>query len=582
MTHRGLPLIVAALILYMVVAPSTILGGDNAEFSTILATGGVPHPSGYPLYVLWLRAWSWLPVPPAHAAALATAVLGAAQLGLLHAACRAWGARPGAAAIAVAIYAGGPLPLLLHTQAEVFALNGVIVAAILWLSAEAGPRRGLARVATLGLLAGLGLANHLSCVLVAPVGLVGAVRGARESGRWPIAIAVAVGGLVLGLAPYAYLVVAPGAEDGALAWGSIDSAGALLDHALRRDYGTFQLGADRERVAAVDQLAVLGASVGRGWWWLPLAAAAWAVGRGVARPRAGGAGRAAWIALGASIVLAGPVFALASNVAVTGLGRTVVERFHHLPILLLVIPVACGLDELGRRLDRPVRASVIAAISIAVLFAGAAASWPRVRVAQGPQVELYLRNTLKILPDNAVLLGAGDHAGFGLAYLQLARGVRPDVLFIDVEMIAWPRHRARIDARLGYSAIPPGPGPASLRLVGELLARGHTVFIDGPSVPDSIRIIEDTPSYPWGTVIRLLPRGSRLPSVDQLEAENLALLEQLTPRGERPARGDGWAALVYARYAAPWKALARAYESSGRPDDAARMHAIADQLAPRP
>jgi hypothetical protein len=54
--------------------------------------------------VLWLRAWSWLPgTTAAHSAAIATAVLGALTVGVLHAACRAWGARPLAATCAVAI-----------------------------------------------------------------------------------------------------------------------------------------------------------------------------------------------------------------------------------------------------------------------------------------------------------------------------------------------------------------------------------------------------------------------------------------------------------------------------------------------
>ncbi len=90
--------------LYLWIAPTTILGGDNAEFVTLGTIGGVAHPSGYPLYCLWLRAWSWLPVAsPAHATALATALLGIAAVVVLHAACRAWGARPLAATASVAL-----------------------------------------------------------------------------------------------------------------------------------------------------------------------------------------------------------------------------------------------------------------------------------------------------------------------------------------------------------------------------------------------------------------------------------------------------------------------------------------------
>jgi len=84
-----------ALVVYVALAPPHVVAADNAEFATLGALGGAAHPSGYPLYVLWLRAWSWLPgTSPAHTAAIATAILGALSIAVLHAACRAWGAPP--------------------------------------------------------------------------------------------------------------------------------------------------------------------------------------------------------------------------------------------------------------------------------------------------------------------------------------------------------------------------------------------------------------------------------------------------------------------------------------------------------
>ena len=57
----------ATLVFYVVVAPTWIVEGDNAELAGLGSLGGIAHPPGYPLYVLWLRAWSWLPAhSPAH------------------------------------------------------------------------------------------------------------------------------------------------------------------------------------------------------------------------------------------------------------------------------------------------------------------------------------------------------------------------------------------------------------------------------------------------------------------------------------------------------------------------------------
>jgi len=81
--------------------------------------------------MLWLRATSWIPgETPAHSAAIATAVLGAATMLVLHAACRAWGARPLAASLAVAVFAAAPVVLRVSTEAEVFALNMLVVPAL--------------------------------------------------------------------------------------------------------------------------------------------------------------------------------------------------------------------------------------------------------------------------------------------------------------------------------------------------------------------------------------------------------------------------------------------------------------------
>ena len=73
--------LIAALLVvamgYWFTAARHVLGHDNGEYLTVGAEGGVPHPPGYPLYVLWLRVWSWLPAQSgAHAASLATVMLG--------------------------------------------------------------------------------------------------------------------------------------------------------------------------------------------------------------------------------------------------------------------------------------------------------------------------------------------------------------------------------------------------------------------------------------------------------------------------------------------------------------------------
>src|SRR5215468_7803311 len=117
---RGGLIAVGALVGYAWLAPPWFVDGDNAELVTLGTVGGVAHPSGYPAYLLWLRAMAWLPgTTPAHTTAIATAILAAIQLVVLHAACRAWGARPTTATLAIALYAAGPLVMRYSSEAEV-------------------------------------------------------------------------------------------------------------------------------------------------------------------------------------------------------------------------------------------------------------------------------------------------------------------------------------------------------------------------------------------------------------------------------------------------------------------------------
>src|SRR5271170_2327386 len=120
----GILVTVEISIVYLITCARTVGGGDNGEFALIFAEGGVPHPSGYPLYVLWLRACSWLPATsPAHGAALATAVLGIACAIVVYLAARAWGASAAASASAVAVFAFSARAWIAFSQAEVFGLN---------------------------------------------------------------------------------------------------------------------------------------------------------------------------------------------------------------------------------------------------------------------------------------------------------------------------------------------------------------------------------------------------------------------------------------------------------------------------
>ncbi len=579
--ERGGLITLCILALYLWMAPAHVVDGDNAEFSTLGTIGGIAHPSGYPFYLILLRALSWIPgATPAHTAAIITVLLAGLQVLVLHAACRAWGARPSTAAVAVAVFAASPFVMRIYTEAEAYALNGLCVALVLWLAAALGPLRGSKRALALGLVAGLGLANHLTCLLVAPVGLLGVVRAYREAG--PRAVLAAIGALAIGLSAYLYCFVTP---ENLMSWPRPQDLGDLLDLFTRRTYGGvagFTGGSEEPRIA--ENVVALGASLARTWILVLLPIAFVAIVVRIARPTASGAAtgesRGGWIALAIAWVIAGPILALRFNVAVEGYGLYVVRRFHVLPSLLLVIPVAVGLDLLIDRIGAyrklPVPGAAARALMPVVVFAVlAVTALPHVAGIHSPAMERGVQNLLGSLPPSSVVLGQGDDLHVGVRYLQLARGVRPDVAYVHWSAMGTPWYRERM-AQLGVVLDPVAGEAPSVAVARHVLASGRPLFVD----PSQARILAAYPSYPFGLVIRVLPPGAKVPTLDEVVAINKQMFARFDLDYPRPHAADEYAAQMHLRYTRLWQDLGRALGRAGRTTDAAWALDIAAQLAP--
>lgn len=550
-----------ALVVYLALAARQVVAADNAEFATLGALGGVAHPSGYPLYVLWLRAWSWLPgASAAHTSALATAILGGLSIAVLHAACRAWGARPGAAAITAAIAAAAPIIAQYHTEAEVFAMNGLVAGLVVWLAAERGPLRGRWRGFALGAVAGLGLANHLTCALVAPIGILGVVRAARESRRSTLALAAA--GLALGLAPYGYLLIA----DGPASWGTVSGPSQLVATILRREYGSLRLSAGGADVAWTASVAACLATIARSWLWLPGLAGAVMLGVRIWRPA--GETRWAWAMLAASVALAGPVFASQFNIEPHGIGLTIVRRFHVLPTLLLAVPVAAAIDVVAARIPHR---RAIGAIAAAGAVALVVAVLPPLARVHSPAMERGVANLIRTLPPFALVVVISEDQCFGVRYLQLAEGERPDVGLVCSELLRRDWYRAA-QARRGLVL----PATPDATLGARLLATGRPVFVER-----GLRgVLDAYPGTPFGVVFRVLPPGTPAPPPAAVVAENRELYRRFDLDYPRPGRDDGFAAVAHRRYAASWVAIADLLAAAGDRDGASDAIDVARSLQP--
>src|SRR5262245_27847397 len=211
-------LAILATALYALGTPRVSADKDSSEFTLVLATLGVAHPTGYPLYTVLGhvlgRALHALGLAWPYAAALWSALAGGVAIGLLHAFTARLLAGRGVppqrsgfvAALPAVLFAANPLWTLEATVAEVGALH------ILWLMLALLVTESLARTNdalparsahAAGAALGAGLAHHLSSVLWSvPLALVLLPRIARSGARaW---IAFVAGALVLPVAGAAF------------------------------------------------------------------------------------------------------------------------------------------------------------------------------------------------------------------------------------------------------------------------------------------------------------------------------------------------------------------------------------------
>jgi hypothetical protein len=569
-------------VVYVLGCARTVQGGDAAEFMMLAARGGVAHPPGYPLFSLLLRAsHALLPgLPPPFSASLPAALSAAAALGLLTSALTRLTTRPGVAAICSISLGISPIFWRYATVAEVFALGALTAALLIAVAVRVaagwkGPRAQFA----LGLALAAGIANHHTVILLAPL-IAWSAWASLQKERGPRrALAEAALAFGLGVLPGFLLYLPLMLPGGGWRWGETGSFAGLVRHFLRSDYGTLQLALSEEtpppaahlllwlrRIPADFSFAFAGfAGIG-------LAAAGARGPRGLAGPRG------LRLAVLASLLLAGPLFLSRVNVAESGLGRVVGQRFQILPDVLLAFFAGTGLAALMQRL--PARAGRLLLAALAPLLLGLAPARGRDSAhAEWTPLDDYLRNVLTLLPEGALVLVSSDNFAFGGAYLQDVEGLRRDVVLLHPRLLAYPWYRQRL------RTLHPDFEPESLteaRSIPELIAESlprRAVYLS-PTHALRPKLAARIPeSYPEGAVLfRVPPEGAALPAPSELERATLAVAARYRFRSfaESEARArDSWESWALQQYALCWRALAAGYEAEGDAVGAERARAWA-------
>ena len=160
-----------ALLLYLRTLAPDVFVSDFAEFQYLPALLGLPHPNGFPLYMLMGWAWAHLPLGNlAWRMNLLSAVWGAITVGLTAGFAQRLSGRARVGWLAAALLALTPTFWGYSLLAERYTLNLALLVAALWAAWEAtlSPARRTRLLHVSAFLLGAGLTVHPSDALILP------------------------------------------------------------------------------------------------------------------------------------------------------------------------------------------------------------------------------------------------------------------------------------------------------------------------------------------------------------------------------------------------------------------------------
>ena len=452
-------LFVAALLLYALSTPRTVMLEDDGSFITAAWFAGTAHPPGYPFYILlgWLSSHL---LPFGSVAWRVHALSG--LMGALTCTCIAWlvlrrtGSRP-AAWIAGAAFAVSDHFWSQAIIADVYTTNTAVLFLTLALVQEAVARRSTRLWLAAAAVYGLGLANHYPLLILGSPLLLACILAARRD-LWRRAA-----GLL------AVVVLVPALLYGWMVWrsqqalpvsflGPIDTWGDVIRYLNRGRYAH----TDSSVNAGVrDKLLFLRYFLGQALWQFSPLGFALALWGGVAAWRRGRRMETGCelLALCASSVLL---------IALLGFDYEYLRLAILRPYLLVAYAVLAlwlgyGVHALGatRRARQPPGAPLSARVALPAFYGACAVIIIALGVYGGrtnyrPHDDFARQQALALLDmaaPNAVLVVEGDALLFPAAYLHTIENVRPDLdllhaygLVFERRVVRSPWNRARKNA----------------------------------------------------------------------------------------------------------------------------------------
>ena len=564
--------------IYALGASHTIYVGDSGELVAASSLLGIPHPTGYPLYVLLGKLWILL-VPIGSIAfrmSLFSAACAAVAVALVYRTTRASGCSNPASVFAASLLAFMPSFWGEGNIQRVYALNAVFVLLAFLAVIRWGRTRATRDLAMVFFVCGLGASNHTIMIVVAAAFALALLVWKPAFALEGRTILAAGGATLLGLLPYGYLPLRSRANP-PLDSGDPETLARFLDVILRRDFwhrkwleswsDLFPIFGDFFETVGSETLGAGLLLAGAGAWTLYASSNTGKDRRGKKKRDHRHEGPHRLLAIFAILVAIGNVLALASHGSREDL--FVWHRYYVPAMICTVLLAAIGLDRLTRRRWW----SWIAIALPAVLLFQGYRDFDRSRYRIGDD---YARTLLTSLPPNSTLVAQDDNILFLLIYLHHVENVRPDVKLVTPGVANSAPAALDVDPTRGAVLFthPPGQQVEGVHFVPVGLAF-QTASIDAPLPKVLVQKTEldgeNDPSVPKDYITRQLLGDFHLMIGTTLERESWRAARREFDLATRAA--PDYLPLHYN--------LAITYANNGLFDEAIESLRIANEIAPR-
>ncbi|KAI0234820.1 Transmembrane protein 260 [Lamellibrachia satsuma] len=437
--------------LYMRTLHPSVPGGDSGELIISASELGVAHPPGYPLFTICAKL-SMLLLPfgsPALRVNLLNAVFSAATAGLLQLiVLRLTNGCLASSLLTTSLFALSKLTWTWSVTAEVFGLNNLFVAVLMLLvvlfeSAISDPRK-MSKLVTLGTFTcGLALTNqHTVVVYVACIALWVLYRLWHAQALTKSLMGRLVGVFAVGTLPYMYIPIASFLNIARWTWGDQRSIPGLVNHLLRTEYGTFNLGKDQHGLGFVHGIRaylehVFTAQCGVG----PVLAVAAIILIIVRKPT--GQRSSLVLFVGMLCVYTG-LFAWRANLDINNaLLKGVVERFWMQSDIVVAVLAGVAysatcrwISEICLGVDH--KSNVMAILgATSMIILQLTLNFRACDQSENFVVHDFALRILESMPKNAVIFSKGDLPTNSLRYFHLCQNKRPDLQILDVEVLSY-------------------------------------------------------------------------------------------------------------------------------------------------